>query len=34
MKVPESQGKDPKPYDLALGRVKSLERGTEARYPY
>lgn len=31
MKVPKSQGEDPKPDDLALGRVKSFERGMEAR---
>ena len=32
MKVPELQGQDQKPVDLTLGRVKSFERGMEARY--
>ncbi len=31
MKVPKSQGGYPNPHDLALARVKSLERGVEAR---
>ncbi|BAA29290.1 60aa long hypothetical protein [Pyrococcus horikoshii OT3] len=30
-KRPESRPRDPKPVDLARGRVKSLNRGMEAR---
>ena len=33
MKVPESQGSDQKPVDLAVGSAKSRETGMEARYP-
>lgn len=33
VKAPELLGYDLKPVDLALGRVKSFERGMEARFP-